>query len=482
MKQFQKYPLVSGLIVPLALLCFCLLDYRSTPPSVEYFENPQTPWFFTDWVYLSVATTLLLLFLLTFIVKNAKCSTFVSLWQKWDPLLATLILFCVLFDPWPVRIYSVFTLIFVSWSIHLLRRVFIQPKETHFIIIFSILVFLLLFPTLVQITAYRMAARFYDLSTVDHRPHPGGEINSDGIRFLGESTDISEDEFVVLFLGDSFTYGIGQAYSEAYPYKLEQILQSSCPKLRVVNFGWPSASPLLNLRLLKRIGKKYQPDLVVYTVDLTDYTDDLVYQASLNLGKKGPKASGGAVIPVLTNLPEPIKSVLFEFLHWFYHSVRKPRYVIKHKITSGLEFDRKYFVATQPLEWSRNWIEKGVVENLLHLNEYSTSELEIPFAAAIFPRASQYSETESLRSWEEFRFLRKGRYALEVFQYFEQEKMNFPFKIANLLEDFRSYKGQPLFFEEDSHWNSRGNHFMAQKMAEFLKKSNLIDPCLGSSG
>ena len=47
---------------------------------------------------------------------------------------------------------------------------------------------------------------------------------------------------------------------------------------------WVSSSPLLNLRLLRDVGHKYRPDLVVYSLDMTDFRDDLHYEHALEAG------------------------------------------------------------------------------------------------------------------------------------------------------------------------------------------------------
>lgn len=79
---------------------------------------------------------------------------------------------------------------------------------------------------------------------VDHRMWPdGGDINSDGVRFRAEGSDLSDDDFVVLFLGDSFTFGFNLPYESAYPYQFESLANSAecSATVRAVNFGWTSS-------------------------------------------------------------------------------------------------------------------------------------------------------------------------------------------------------------------------------------------------
>ena len=150
----------------------------------------------------------------------------------------------------------------------------------------------------------------YD-QTIDHRMRPDGEeINSDSIRFRGEAGSIDVDDFNIVFMGDSFTYGLHLEYEDAVPYATEQHLASrKCDtQVRIVNFGWPSSSPLLSVRLLRDIGHMYYPDLVVYMLDMTDFDDDLNYEARF-IDRRGPQVLPSAVVSTLL---ERAAGVLFE--------------------------------------------------------------------------------------------------------------------------------------------------------------------------
>ena len=150
----------------------------------------------------------------------------------------------------------------------------------------------------------------YDQS-IDHRMRPDGdEINSDSIRFRGEAGSIDVDDFNIVFLGDSFTYGLFLEYEDAVPYVTEQQLASrKCDtQVRVVNFGWPSSSPLLSVRLLRDIGHKYHPDLVVYMLDMTDFHNDLDYEWRF-INRQEPQVLPSAVVSTLL---ERAAGVMFE--------------------------------------------------------------------------------------------------------------------------------------------------------------------------
>lgn len=146
-----------------------------------------------------------------------------------------------------------------------------------------------LFATLISLTIFEMMTRsvFHEhiafLEDVDHRMLPDGdEINEDGVRAPPPGS-FQEDDYNIIFLGDSFTFGMGVPANLAFPYQFEQIVQQRKPELhvRVADFGWTGSSPLLSYRLLQDIGSHYHPDLVILAIDMTDFHDDLMFRLYL---------------------------------------------------------------------------------------------------------------------------------------------------------------------------------------------------------
>lgn len=117
----------------------------------------------------------------------------------------------------------------------------------------------------------------YDIALVrtpDHRLSANTtETNADGIRSEKEAEEFKEDNLNIIFLGDSFVYGLRQYPELAFPQQYERLARSRHPtcKINVANFGWISSSPYLSLRLLKDIGRKYAPDIVFLGIDMTDF-------------------------------------------------------------------------------------------------------------------------------------------------------------------------------------------------------------------
>jgi lysophospholipase L1-like esterase len=95
------------------------------------------------------------------------------------------------------------------------------------------------------------------------------ETNSLGLRHpeLGPKSD---DEFRILVLGDSITFGDYLAFEETYPALLERRLEGRRPRVTVINAGLPGASTSNELYHYLEISDAVDPDLVLVGMYLND--------------------------------------------------------------------------------------------------------------------------------------------------------------------------------------------------------------------
>jgi hypothetical protein len=315
----------------------------------------------------------------------------------------------------------------------------------------------------------------FDL-TVDHRPIPNGKnINTDGLRFEGESDSVWEEDFIVLFLGDSFTYGTRLRDPHTYPKAFEKSANThSCTqRIQAINFGWPGASPLLGLRLLRRIGYAYKPDLIVYSLDMTDFLDDLRYERALR--------SAGEFKADTTRVA---LQLIDRFVPWFeadfaagrrLRELRRPGRPQRAGGEPELPTDR-FFVTNAPLDETRHWIETGVMKNLDELQRFSAEVLEVPTAVVIYPRSFQYSNSESPKNWERRFYAADGPFVREPFRYFREVAAELPYPVIDLMPTFEQSTATPLFLEDDPHWNRAGARLAGSSLVPKLVELGLL-PC-----
>jgi len=276
----------------------------------------------------------------------------------------------------------------------------------------------------------------------DHRlPPSNGRLgtNADGLRCSLEAGEIPPGAFVIFFLGDSFVYGAHIRAGEALPQRLEKGLRAALPgrEIVVINAGWESSSPLLALRLLQDVGRKYHPDLVLHGFDMTDFRDDLVYRNLLG---------GRGVYRAASSSPAML---------WMANALGK-------KLLPSMAYRRifhlpkeRFFCVNHPLDETRPDM-MPVWRSLLRIHAFCRDELGASFRLLVFPRSFQYSSRESPASWEAAEYTPMGPWVLEPFRFFDERRKEAPFKIHSLLPAFRNTVVFPTCFSDDPHWTPAG--------------------------
>lgn len=277
------------------------------------------------------------------------------------------------------------------------------------------------------------------------------DVNTDGVRSGLEASVFRDEDFNIIMLGDSFVYGMFLGRQDTVPYRLEELAHAAGYKnVHVVNFGWISSSPYLSLRLLRDIGKKYKPDMVIEVVDMTDFWDDTFYRRAVE------------------------RSGFFSIAHWIPATSmllgKLGRDVIRHDWYSlglwGVPWQR-YFAMERPLEQTRPYLD-ALVGNLDETDRYVEAELHARFIAFVLPRSVQYSARETPDDHND-EYTRLGPYSQEPFRYFAEVAPRKTYPVISLLDDFRATTVFPLTFEHDPHHTSAGNKETARFIWQHLQ-------------
>ena len=103
----------------------------------------------------------------------------------------------------------------------------------------------------------------------------GQEVRTNryGLRGPDFPLEKAPDEYRILMLGESTTFGAGVAGAETYSAVLETLLngESSGRKVRVINAGISAYSSFQSLMYLKIDGLAFRPDLVIIYHEVNDY-------------------------------------------------------------------------------------------------------------------------------------------------------------------------------------------------------------------
>lgn len=265
----------------------------------------------------------------------------------------------------------------------------------------------------------------------------------------------------ILFLGDSFTEGLGIDYDQTFPAVVERELNSrsaSEKTMRCFNAGLSSYSPLLELRALQQLWNQgYQFDEVVLLVDTSDPQDELLYRRELGLAidRKSDRTE-------LTDRPFYSEGQIT--LYRWSAIARKLWRTSRHFEPlwiwrDGKKEDREIW-ATDP-ELIARWGNQGV-ERLLESTEaiaHATRSRGVPLTVVIYPWPYQVEAP--------------GPGILEdrVSRFCAAQDITF----VNLYPTFRDHEDpQALFIDDDVHWNEKGHELVGSSIAQQLSAANAL--------
>ncbi|MBI3385503.1 hypothetical protein HY031_00265 [Candidatus Gottesmanbacteria bacterium] len=120
---------------------------------------------------------------------------------------------------------------------------------------------------------------------------PGGtftvETNAHGFR-THEFFPRQANEYRIMILGDSFTYGYNANQSQTYPAMLERLLQDHVAKnITVYSLGVPGYSTIQYALLATMYLDYLKPNLVIVAEDLSDFSQDAENIQSFTLDQNG---------------------------------------------------------------------------------------------------------------------------------------------------------------------------------------------------
>ncbi len=349
---------------------------------------------------------------------------------------------------------------FFSWYQGLLHRDL--PKSVGCLVVFLlVLVIWAVFEFEAQKTVLAGPVAVY--IDPDHRLRPDDPragTNGDGLRSALEAADIPDTACTVLFAGDSFVFGVQVEPHEALPQRFEAGLRAHLGResVHVVNAGWESASPLLALRLLRDVGPKYGPDVVLYGFDMTDFRDDRIYRNLIE--RRGVYAFSRIAPASLWLLNRGARSVLPE-----------PAYRRLFHMPSD-----RFFAVNQPLEQSRDLM-LAAWESVVEIDAFCRTKLGADFHLVVLPRNFQYSDRESPASWEAGEYMSLGPYVLEPFRFFAEQAKAAAFPVHSLLPTFQETTVFPTCFTGDPHWTPAGTTVAADALVQMCLSEGWLECC-----
>lgn len=366
-------------------------------------------------------------------------------------------------------------------------------------------ILLLLFSTLVSLAFAEAALRLLRPSLgenlyerwpsplLHHRNAPGRasqgmgghevSTNEDGFRSAYSRAEFLKHRERVVLLGDSYVFGLGVAERDSLAPRLEAELGrllaergGAAADVAVLNTGVISYSPLLERAAFRQVASAYRPTATILFVDVNDIGDDWQY-ARENVSAdpdeprwdvpERPARRGLCERSALCKAARPLAAkLLLPFAtvakHWGLSREDYDYYRFEVTVGGKVEQDR-FFVLRHPLAETRPYFE-GTLANIeaLARDVLATGS---SFQVVVMPRYFHWNDAECPRNWEGFRYRVDEPYEEEYLRFFEEAAGRESFPIWGLVEAFRAWRGGPLVFEQDPHWNEAGHLLAARTVA-----------------
>jgi lysophospholipase L1-like esterase len=309
-------------------------------------------------------------------------------------------------------------------------------------------------------------------------------INSIGLRDREISRNKPEGTKRVLILGDSFTEGNGVEAKDAFPQRLQALVDAAGLSTRweVINAGEGSYSPLLEYLLLKKQLIDLEPNLVILALDLSDAYDDIHYTELATFDASGdpvavraePERKRG---PWYVEATYSFKDFLKDHTR-LYNFVRRrvaPLLVARPDASGDLHVDKYAMIRdgydpTKDGGWSLAF---GYIERIRDL----LAVRGVPLWLTVYPYGLQISPREWNNGRVFWSFKQNRVYTTAPQKQVDEWGRSEGIPVIDMTDDFlkRSKEEFPLYFPGDGHFLPAGHAVAAEaifrELLPFLRQA-----------
>lgn len=259
----------------------------------------------------------------------------------------------------------------------------------------------------------------------------------------------NDKEFIIMGLGDSFTYGIGAEFNKTYLYLLEQSLNStigSHKKIRIIKAGIPRYYLYTERLLFEKYSDVFKPDLVIVGFVPNDIIDTYYGLSNIGIEKDSgylisadAEKLGAAGIYLYRNFH------FFRIIARFYYeySLSKKNKPIYSEIFKANGFHEK--------EWKE--IEKEY-KKIIHI----ANALGAKTAFVHIPQKARWNEQHFYISYRFKKFVSEnGAYFIDTLPKFIEES-----------------KSKTLYYDIDGHCTPDGYGVIANAIHDYLIDNKLV--------
>jgi hypothetical protein len=311
------------------------------------------------------------------------------------------------------------------------------------------------------------------------------EINSLGYRDRERSLARTDDTFRIMVLGDSMTEAAQVDWEDSYCAHLERRLNDEGRRVEVLNCGVVGYSPLQELLLLQREGRRFQPDLVMVGLFLDNDVADLHPELCRPL-KDTPFAKlvdGRLDIDYSraeSGARDYVRQPIYFIRKWSatYRWIRSMSSRQQAGAAANGPSDQpplRFMVYADPAPpvWEEAW---SVMEKtLLELAE-ETRRLGAQFVIVSLPCGQASNEQVWIDLLEKHGAMRELHWDLDqperrLAAFADKHQL----RLCQLLPNFRERAGdEALFFGSIGHFNQQGHRLATEVIADYLTQQRLL--------
>lgn len=317
-------------------------------------------------------------------------------------------------------------------------------------------------------------------------------VNNLGLRGENFSEMKPENEYRILFLGDSFIEGIGVDQAETISQKTEdKIKELNGKKIRAINAGVSAYSPILEYLYLKYRGIKLSPDLVAVNLFMNDFNDDRSYLQKTHYDDNGEIA--GVYVELKQHLPSWLIQYLEgrSFSYYIFKQNERQLWKLKGKITawlkgepapdyakSGVDFvegdpDRDPFAITRDTpDETFEELFNPTADILLDLNKFLVDK-NVPLVLVVIPAGHQVGDSQWAAGRREMH-IEEGEFPDKIFRRLAEFSGNNGIHFLDLTPGLRKYlednPSSQLYFDSDGHFSPLGHEVAADILTDFIKR------------
>lgn len=311
------------------------------------------------------------------------------------------------------------------------------------------------------------------------------KVNSMGLRDYEMSLAKAEGTKRILFLGDSFTQGIGVNLEETMVKKLEGILNDGGGgQFETINGGIAASATVQELAFLENVGINFNPDLVIVNLNSSDFLEEVAsikYSLQYEDGRMVFNTRKKSYLPKF--LEKYLKNNSF-FYQQLFKNRQKLWKLLGHPdyVNSGVDAkpgDPAHDLFAITREIGDREFEELFDQATARVSQISDflKDRDILLLVVFIPHGHQISPSQWVSGRKVYQLTENEyptRLNLRLAEFAKSKDIDFLDLSQKFKEHLLASADDKIYFDYDGHLTPLGNRLAAQAIYEYILNSKLL--------